>query len=69
MVLPRLGKPLKLYISTLESKIGSMLSQDEENGLERVIYYLNRTLNDVETRYSSLEKLCLALYFSCIKLK
>ena len=33
------------------------------------MYYLSQTLVDVETRYSLVEKLCLALYFSCTKLK
>jgi len=31
--------------------------------------YLSRVLNDVETKYHPSEKLCLCLYFSCIKLK
>jgi len=34
-----------------------------------VIYYLSRRLIDAETRYSAIEKLCLCLYFSCIKLR
>ena len=48
--------------------IGSALIQEFE-GKERVIYYLSRRLIDVETRYSAIEKLCLCLYFSCIKLR
>lgn len=31
--------------------------------------YLSRILSDTETRYSDIEKLCLSLYFSCVKLK
>ena len=37
--------------------------------LQCVIYYLSRRLVDAETRYSAIEKLCLCLYFSCIKLR
>jgi len=48
--------------------IGSALIQEFE-GKERVIYYLSRRLIDAETRYSAIEKLCLCLYFSCIKLR
>jgi len=48
--------------------IGSALIQEFE-GKERVIYYLTRRLIDAETRYSVIEKLCLCLYFSCIKLR
>ena len=47
--------------------IGSALIQEFE-GKERVIYYLRRGLIDAETRYSTIQKLCLCLYFSCIKL-
>ena len=45
-----------------------LLINDVE-GNERVVYYLSRVLNDVETRYSSVEKLCLSLYRACTKLK
>ena len=66
---PVKGKPLKLYISASKYTIGSMLCQEDENGIERAIYYLSRVLNDAETRYCAIEKLCLCLYFSCTKLK
>ena len=46
-----------------------MLAQEDESGVERAIYYLSRVLNDAETRYSMVEKLCLCLYYSCIMLK
>ena len=48
--------------------IGLALIQEFE-GKERVIYYLSRILIDAETRYSAIEKLCLCLYFSGIKLR
>jgi len=48
--------------------IGSALIQEFE-GQERVIYYLSRRLVDAEIRYSAIEKFCLCLYFSCIKLR
>ncbi|XP_015946068.1 uncharacterized protein LOC107471140 [Arachis duranensis] len=69
MTPPRHGAPLKLYVSASEVTIGGMLAQEDENGNERVIYYLSHVINDVESRYSPIEKLCLALYFSCLKLK
>ena len=49
--------------------IGSMVTQDDDKGNERVVYYLSRVLNDVETRYSAVENLCLSLYSACTKLK
>jgi len=60
---------MKLYIAASEYTISSMLAQEDENGVERAIYYLSRVLSDVETRYHPSEKLCLCLYFSCTKLK
>ena len=63
------NKGMKLYISASDSTIGSMLAQEDENGTERAIYYLSRILNDAETRYSPVEKLCMCLYFSCFKFK
>ena len=62
-------KVMKLYIAASDNTIGSMVAQEDENGVERVIYYLSRILNDTETRYHPSEKLCICLYFSCIKLK
>jgi len=68
LVPPQHGKPFRLYLSTDDAVIGSALIQEFE-GKERVIYYLSRRLVDAEVRYSATEKLCLCLYFSCIKLR
>jgi hypothetical protein len=66
---PVRNRPMRLYIAASESTIGSMLVQEDEKCVERPVYYLSRMLNDPETRYSDIEKLCLCLYFSCMKLK
>src|SRR4051812_9415848 len=66
---PNRIKSMKLYIAASGSTIGSMLAQEDDNVVERAIYYLSRTLVDAETRYNDIEKLCLCLYFSCNKLK
>ena len=41
MAPPRHGQPMKLYISASGSTIGNMLAQDDENGAEKVVYYLS----------------------------
>ena len=69
MISPVKGKPFKLYISASNFTIGSMLAQEDEQGTERVVYYLSRILNEVKTGYSPIEKLCLSLYHSYAKLK
>jgi hypothetical protein len=60
---------MKLYISASDSTIGSMLAQEDENGVEKTIYYLSTVWKDVEIRYNPVEILFLCLYFSCSKLK
>ena len=60
---PIRNKEMKLYISASDTTIGSMLAQEDENGVEKAIYYLSRVLNDAETRYSVIEKLCLCFVF------
>ena len=52
------GRPLKLY-----------LAQNNVEGYEQAVYYLSKVLNSTETRYTPIEKLCLALYFACTKLR
>ena len=68
LVPPQPGKPFRLYLSTDDTVIGSALIQEFE-GKERVLYCLSRRLVDAETRYSTIDKLCLCLYFSCVKLR
>lgn len=60
---------MSLYIAASDTTIGSILVQEDSNGVERPIYYLSRVLVDAETRYSLIEKLCICLYFACMKLK
>ncbi|KAI5335080.1 hypothetical protein L3X38_025213 [Prunus dulcis] len=66
---PKRGRPLKLYVSASEVSIGSLLVQDNKEGKEQAVYYLSRTLTEVERRYSAIERLCLALYFTAVKLR
>ncbi|XP_040367305.1 uncharacterized protein LOC112177605 [Rosa chinensis] len=40
LVPPRTGFPLKLYVSAAEASIGSLLAQDDANGVEHAIFYL-----------------------------
>lgn len=56
-----MNKCMRLYISTSDSTIGSMLAHEDDNGVKRAIYHLSRVLNDAETRYSLIEKMVLAI--------
>ena len=61
--------PLKLYLPTVKESIGRLLAQNNAKGHEQVVYYLSRVLNSTEIRYTPIKKLCLALYFACMKLR
>ncbi|BFG15851.1 hypothetical protein CerSpe_021250 [Prunus speciosa] len=66
---PKKGRPLKLYASASEMSVGSLLAPDNKERKEQAVYYLSRTLTEVERNYSAIERLCLALYFTAVKLK
>ncbi|XP_050877174.1 uncharacterized protein LOC127080931 [Lathyrus oleraceus] len=66
---PCRNKSMRLYISASDKTLGSMLAQEDNNGVDGAIYYLSRVLNDAESRYSMIKKFCLCLYFFCTKLK
>nr|XP_028949385.1 uncharacterized protein LOC114821441 [Malus domestica] len=55
--------------SAFGKSIGSLLAQNNEGGKEQAIYYLSRILTEVETRYTPVEKLCLALYVIAYNLR
>ncbi|XP_059658752.1 uncharacterized protein LOC132305086 [Cornus florida] len=62
-------RPLRLYLSAADESIGTLLAQNNEWGKEQAIYYLSRVLTLVECRYTSIEKLCLSLYYAAMKLR
>ena len=66
---PLKGWPLKLYLLVAKEFIGCLLAQNNVEGHEQFVYYLSRVLNSTKTRYTPIEKLCLTLYFACMKLR
>ena len=66
---PKLEKPLILYLSVTETTMGCMLAQESEDKVERAIYYLSKKILEYETRYTPLEKACLALVWATRKLR
>ncbi|PKU62093.1 putative mitochondrial protein [Dendrobium catenatum] len=69
LVAPILGKPLILYTTALEESLGALLAQNNEEGKENALYYISRRLIGAESRYSPIEKHCLALIFAVQKLR
>ncbi|KAL0290357.1 UNVERIFIED_CONTAM: hypothetical protein Sangu_2577000 [Sesamum angustifolium] len=44
------------------------MAQANEEGKEKALYYLNRTLTENKLKYSPVEKVCLALFYAIKKL-
>ncbi|XP_074297564.1 uncharacterized protein LOC141628303 [Silene latifolia] len=57
---PEPGEPLYLYLSVTEVAVSVVLVWEHE-GAQKPVYYISKSLLPAETRYTSLEKLVLAL--------
>ena len=65
---PLLGEVLLLYLAVSEHAVRAVLVR-EEGSKQLPIYYVSKALLDVETRYSHLERLALALIVAARKLR
>jgi len=64
---PRAGVPLRLYFAVTEWAIRSVLVQEQDQ-VQRPIYFVSKALQGPESRYQSLEKAALAVVFSAWRL-
>jgi ribonuclease HI len=62
----QVGVSFRLYITVEDKVIGAVLTQETE-GKEHVVAYLSRRLVDAETRYTSIEKLRICMFYACTK--
>ena len=62
MIPPQRGRLLRVYLTVREEAISGLINQEEE-GRERPIAYVSRTVKDVELRYSAQENYCFALVY------
>ena len=65
---PRAGEPLHLYFVVTEWAISSVLVQEQDQ-VQRPIYFVSKALQGPQTRYQSLEKAALAVVFSARRLR
>ena len=68
MVVPQRGMPLQLYITSTKKSIGGLITQ-EVDGEEKPVYYISRIIRGPKTRYSQVERHCLALVFIAQKMR
>ncbi|KAL2241094.1 UNVERIFIED_CONTAM: Retrovirus-related Pol polyprotein from transposon [Sesamum indicum] len=57
---PKEGEPLFLYLGVSENAVSSVLVREEASN-QNPVYYVSKMLQGVESRYSEMEKLALAL--------
>ena len=65
---PDKGDTLYLYIAVSDAAVSSVLIK-EDRGEQRPIFYTSQRMTDAETRYSTLEKMALAVMTSARKLR
>ena len=63
------GQPLLLYLASNSQAIRALLAQEDDEGKEKPIYYVSRTLKNAETRYPKIEKACLVVIYAFQRLK
>ena len=66
MSAPEPGEDLFMYLSVSKHVVSTVLLRDQ--GVQQLVYYVSKTLVDVETRYLPLKKLVLALVHAMRKL-
>ena len=66
---PTPGRPLLLYLSVSDIALGCMLTQLDDSGKERAIYYLSKRMLEYECKYYMIERLCLALVWATRRLR
>jgi len=67
LISPTLGKSFLLYVKAMAHSLDALHAQKNDEGHEKAIYYLSRTLIEAESRYIPVEKECLALVFAIQK--
>ncbi|XP_074270977.1 uncharacterized protein LOC141594892 [Silene latifolia] len=65
---PEQGEPLYLYLSVTKAAVSAVLVR-EHGGMQKPVYYISKSLLPAETRYTSLEKLVLALVTASYKFR
>ena len=65
--LPKLDKPFVLTTDASQGGIGAVLQQ-EHDGMQMPVTYVSRKLKPAETRYSTIERECLALVWATKRL-
>jgi len=64
---PEMGTPLRLYFAVTEKVISSVMLQEQDQ-VQKPIYFVSKVLQEPEVRYQALEKATMAVVFSARRL-
>ena len=62
--IPDYSKQFKLHVDACDIGIGSVLSQEDEDSVDKIVGYFSKKLTKCQRNYSTIEKECLALILS-----
>ena len=66
---PEAGETLFIYLAVLDVAISVVQFKDCEDISQRLVFFVSKSLADVETRYNHLEQVALALRMAAKKLR
>lgn len=69
MIHPDLSKGFRLITDASKVGLGAILVQLDENGIERVVCFAGRVLNDAERNYTTGERELLAIKWADMKFR
>ena len=62
-------RPMLLYLASSSYAIGALIAQEDGSGVEQPVYYVSRTLKDLETRYPRAKRSCLVIVYASQRLR
>ena len=68
LAIPDVGETLFIYLAVAEVAVSAALFKENNDIREKLMFFVNKSLADVETRYSHLEQATLALRIAAKKL-
>ena len=69
MAFPDNTRPFKLYTDASDYAIGAILTQDDDDGVDRPIHYVSKSLTAQQRRWSTIEKEAWAVIYALNKLR
>ena len=61
LLAPNFAKEFKLAVDASDTGVGSVLMQEDDNGIDHPVSYFSKRFNKHQKKYSTIEKECLSL--------